>query len=181
MGRPGTIPTRFARPLSDKTKAVFIESIANPGGVVTDIEAIAKNRERREGSPHRRQYASYALSDPPRRIRRGHHRGISATKYLCGHGNSMGGIIVDCGSFEWMGDNRYPMLSAPRPEYNGMILAETSAISPSPIACRVLSLRRSRPGDLAVQFVPDPERSRVRVSVAHAAPQRQRPDGSRGI
>ena len=65
----------------------------------------------------------------------------SATKYLGGHGNSMGGVIVDCGAFEWMGDARYPMLSAPRPEYNGMILAETFGNFAFAIACRVLGLR----------------------------------------
>ena len=65
----------------------------------------------------------------------------SATKFLGGHGNSMGGIIVDCGSFEWLGDARYPMLSAPRPEYNGMVLAETFGNFGFAIACRVLGLR----------------------------------------
>ena len=65
----------------------------------------------------------------------------SATKYLGGHGNSMGGAIVDCGTFEWMDDARYPMLSAPRPEYSGMILAETFGNFAFAIACRVLSLR----------------------------------------
>ena len=53
----------------------------------------------------------------------------------------MGGVIVDCGSFEWMGDARYPMLSAPRPEYNGMTLAETFGNFAFAICCRVLGLR----------------------------------------
>ena len=53
----------------------------------------------------------------------------------------MGGVIVDCGSFEWLGDARYPMLSAPRPEYNGMVLAETFGNFAFAIACRVLGLR----------------------------------------
>ena len=53
----------------------------------------------------------------------------------------MGGVIVDGGSFEWMGDPRYPMLSAPRPEYNGMVLAETFGNFGFAIACRVLGLR----------------------------------------
>ena len=65
----------------------------------------------------------------------------SATKYLGGHGNSMGGAIVDCGTFDWLGDTRYPMLSAPRPEYNNMILAETFGNFAFAIACRVLGLR----------------------------------------
>ena len=53
----------------------------------------------------------------------------------------MGGVIVDGGSFEWMGDARYPMLSAPRPEYNGITLAETFGNFAFAIACRVLGLR----------------------------------------
>jgi O-acetylhomoserine (thiol)-lyase len=65
----------------------------------------------------------------------------SATKFLCGHGNSMGGIIVDCGAFEWLGDKRYPMLSAPRPEYNGMTFAETFGNFGFAVACRALGLR----------------------------------------
>src|SRR5258708_37161184 len=65
----------------------------------------------------------------------------SARKFLGGLGNSMGGIIVDCGSFEWLGDARYPMLSQPRPEYAGMVLAETFGNFGFAIAVRVLSLR----------------------------------------
>src|SRR5205085_8946616 len=53
----------------------------------------------------------------------------------------MGGVIVDCGSFNWLGDKRYPMLSAPRPEYNGMVLSETFGNFAFAIACRVLGLR----------------------------------------
>ena len=61
----------------------------------------------------------------------------------------MGGVIVDGGTFEWLGDKRYPMLSAPRPEYNGMMLAETFGNFGFAIACRALSAcaisgRRSR-------------------------------------
>jgi O-acetylhomoserine (thiol)-lyase len=65
----------------------------------------------------------------------------SATKFLGGHGNSLGGVIVDGGTFDWLADKRYPMLSAPRPEYNGMILGETFGNFAFAIACRVLGLR----------------------------------------
>ena len=46
----------------------------------------------------------------------------SATKFLGGHGNSIGGVIVDGGTFDWLATGRYPMLSKPRPEYGGMVL-----------------------------------------------------------
>jgi O-acetylhomoserine (thiol)-lyase len=65
----------------------------------------------------------------------------SATKFLGGHGNSIGGLIVDGGTFQWQGDERYPMLSQPRPEYAGMVLAETFGNFGFAIAVRVLSLR----------------------------------------
>jgi O-acetylhomoserine (thiol)-lyase len=65
----------------------------------------------------------------------------SATKFLGGHGNSIGGVIVDGGSFNFAGDDRYPMLSKPRPEYAGMVLGETFGNFGFAIACRVLGLR----------------------------------------
>ncbi len=128
------------RAVNEKTKAIFIESIANPGGVVTDIAAIAGVANEAKiplivdntlATPYLIRPIDYGADIIVH----------SATKYLGGHGNSMGGVIVDCGSFEWMGDPRYPMLSAPRPEYNGMTLAETFGNFGFAIACRVLGLR----------------------------------------
>ncbi|MCJ2079457.1 PLP-dependent transferase, partial [Methylobacterium sp. E-016] len=65
----------------------------------------------------------------------------SATKFLGGHGNSIGGLVVDGGTFPWAGDARYPMMSQPRPEYAGMVLAETFGNFGFAIAIRVLGLR----------------------------------------
>jgi O-acetylhomoserine (thiol)-lyase len=65
----------------------------------------------------------------------------SATKFLGGHGNSIGGLIVDGGKFDWLANDRYPMLSAPRPEYGGMVLGKTFGNFAFAIACRVLGLR----------------------------------------
>jgi len=126
--------------VNEKTKAIFIESIANPGGVVTDIAAIAAIAK----GARIPLIVDNTLATPYLIRPLDHGADIvvhSATKYLCGHGNSMGGVIVDGGSFEWMGDARYPMLSAPRPEYNGMTLAETFGNFGFAIACRVLGLR----------------------------------------
>ncbi|MAP17503.1 MAG: O-acetylhomoserine aminocarboxypropyltransferase, partial [Aurantimonas sp.] len=63
------------------------------------------------------------------------------TKFMGGHGNSMGGAIVDAGTFDWSANDRYPMLSQPRPEYNGVVLHETFGNFAFAIACRVLGLR----------------------------------------
>jgi O-acetylhomoserine (thiol)-lyase len=126
--------------VNDKTKAIFIESIANPCGLVTDIAAIASIAKAAKIP----LIVDNTLATPYliRPIEHGADIVVhSATKYLCGHGNSMGGVIVDGGVFEWMGDARYPMLSEPRPEYNGMTLAETFGNFGFAIACRVLGLR----------------------------------------
>ena len=133
-------PDAFKAAINDRTRAIFIESIANPGGVVCDIDAIAKIAR----DAHVPLIVDNTLATPYLMRPAEHGADIivhSATKFLGGHGNSMGGIIVDCGAFEWLGDARYPMLSAPRPEYNGMVLAETFGNFGFAIACRVLGLR----------------------------------------
>ena len=126
------IPTPSRAALTDRTRAIFMESIANPGGVVCDVEAIAKiARDARVPLIVDNTLATPYLVRP---IELGADIIVhSATKFLGGHGNSMGGLVVDCGSFEWLGDARYPMLSAPRPEYNGMVLGgDVREFSPSP-------------------------------------------------
>lgn len=133
-------PASFAAAVTDKTKAIFVESIANPGGVVTDLEAIS--RVAREANVPLIVDSTMAT---PYLIRPFEHGADiivhSATKFLGGHGNSIAGVIVDGGSFNWAGDKRYPMLSEPRPEYAGMVLAETFGNFAFAIACRVLGLR----------------------------------------
>jgi O-acetylhomoserine (thiol)-lyase len=133
-------PASFEAAVTDRTKAIFIESIANPGGVIVDIAAIAKiAKAKRVPLIVDNTMASPYLIRPFE-----HGADIvvhSATKFLGGHGNSIGGLIVDGGSFEWTGDDRYPMLSKPRPEYGGMVLGETFGNFAFAIACRVLGLR----------------------------------------
>ena len=130
----------FEKAISPKTKAIFIESLANPGGVVVDIEGIAKIANK-AGVPLvvDNTLASPYLIQP---FKFGADIVIhSATKFLGGHGNSIAGVIVDGGKFNWIGNKRYPMLSAPRPEYNGIVLAETFGNFAFAIAVRVLGLR----------------------------------------
>src|SRR5438270_394378 len=69
----------------------------------------------------------------------------SLTKSLGGPGNSIAGLILDGGTFNWSREGRYPMLSEPRPEYNGIVLHETFGNFAFAIACRVLSLRDMGP------------------------------------
>ncbi len=130
----------FEAAITPRTKAIFIESIANPGGVICDIEGIAKIAKRARVP----LIVDNTLATPYliRPLEFGADIVIhSATKFMGGHGNSIGGVIVDGGSFDWMADKRYPMLSAPRPEYGGMVLGETFGNFAFAIACRVLGLR----------------------------------------
>jgi O-acetylhomoserine (thiol)-lyase len=130
----------FEKAVSPKTKAIFVESLANPGGVVTDINGIA-NIAKRAGVPLivDNTFATPYLIRP---FEHGADIVIhSATKFLGGHGNSIGGLIVDGGKFNWIGNKRYPLLSEPRPEYNGMVLGETFGNFAFAIATRVLGLR----------------------------------------
>ena len=133
-------PSSFERALTPKTKAIFIESIANPGGVIVDIRAIADIAEK-AGIP---LIVDNTMATPYLIRPFEHGANIivhSATKFLGGHGNSIGGLIVDGGNFDFLKSGRYPMLSQPRPEYGGMVLGETFGNFGFAIACRVLGLR----------------------------------------
>ena len=133
-------PSSFEAAITPKTKAIFVESIANPGGVIVDLQAIAAIAKK-----HRIPFIVDNTMASPYLIRPFEHGADiivhSATKFLGGHGNSVGGVIVDGGSFNFAGDDRYPMLSKPRPEYAGMVLGETFGNFGFAIACRVLGLR----------------------------------------
>src|SRR4051812_31684069 len=133
-------PSSFEAAITPKTKAIFVESIANPGGVIVDLQAIVAIAKR-----HRIPFIVDNTMASPYLIRPFEHGADiivhSATKFLGGHGNSVGGVIVDGGSFNFAGDDRYPMLSKPRPEYAGMVLGETFGNFGFAIACRVLGLR----------------------------------------
>jgi O-acetylhomoserine (thiol)-lyase len=132
-------PESFRKAITPKTKAVFIESIANPGGIIVDIEAIAAIAHR-AGVP---LIVDNTLASPYliRPIEWGADIVLhSATKFLGGHGNSMAGIIVDGGKFDW-GSGKYPTLSEPCPSYHGMKMWETFGDMAYAIACRVLGLR----------------------------------------
>ncbi|MGO4570919.1 O-acetylhomoserine aminocarboxypropyltransferase [Microvirga sp. 2TAF3] len=133
-------PSTFEAAITPKTKAIFVESIANPGGVIVDLQAISAIAKK-----HRIPLIVDNTMASPYLIRPFEYGADiivhSATKFLGGHGNSIGGLIVDGGSFNFAGDDRYPMLSKPRPEYGGMVLGETFGNFGFAIACRVLGLR----------------------------------------
>lgn len=122
----------FEAAISPRTKAIFIESIANPAGEITDIAAIAAVAKK-HGVP---LIVDNTLATPYliRPFEHGADIVIhSATKFLGGHGNSIAGLIVDGGSFDWMKSGRYPMLSTPGPNMAASSSPRPSAISPSPL------------------------------------------------
>jgi O-acetylhomoserine (thiol)-lyase len=126
--------------VSPKTKAIFIESIANPGGLITDIAAVAKIA-RKAGVP---LIVDNTLATPYLCKPFDHGANIivhSLTKFMGGHGNSMGGVIVDGGNFDWSKSGRYPLLSEPNDSYHGLKFHETFGGIAFAIACRVLGLR----------------------------------------
>jgi O-acetylhomoserine (thiol)-lyase len=130
----------FEAAIGPRTKAIFIESLANPGGVVVDIAGIAKIAKKARIP----LIVDNTLATPYLIKPFEHGADIvvhSATKFLGGHGNSIGGLVVDGGTFDWLADKRYPMLSEPRPEYGGMVLGETFGNFAFAIALRVLGLR----------------------------------------
>ncbi|QDL94175.1 O-acetylhomoserine aminocarboxypropyltransferase (plasmid) [Paroceanicella profunda] len=107
-----------------RTKAIFCESICNPGGYVTDIPALAEIA-RRVGVPLivDNTTATPYLCNP---IAMGATLVIhSTTKYLSGNGSSMGGVVVDSGQFDWSASDRFPSLSQPEPAYHGLKFHET--------------------------------------------------------
>ncbi len=136
----GNNPASFEAAITPKTKLIFIESIANPGGIVLDVPAISAIAKK-SGLP---LLVDNTLATPYLFKPKDHGADVvihSLTKFLGGQGNSIGGIIVDCGSFDWIKSGRYPMLSEPNPSYHGMVMAETFGNFAFAIAARVLSLR----------------------------------------
>lgn len=133
-------PAAFAALVTERTRAIFIEALANPGGIVTDVAAIAAVAQRARVP----LIVDNTLATPYLLRPFEHGADIvvhSATKFLCGHGNSIGGLIVDGGSFDWLADDRFPALSQPRTDYDGMVLGESFGNFAFAVAARVLGLR----------------------------------------
>lgn len=122
-------PESLAKLIDDKTSAVFCESIGNPAGNVADLEAIAKMAHS-YGVP---VIVDNTVATPA--LLRPFDWGVdisvhSLTKYIGGHGNSLGGMIVDSGKFPWAEHkDRFPLLSNPEPAYHGVVY--TDALGPA--------------------------------------------------
>ncbi len=113
-----------ARAVDKNTRAIFCETIANPGGYVTDIPALAKIADKK-GIP---LIVDNTTATPYlcRPIDLGATLVVhSATKYLTGNGTVTGGIVVDSGKFDWSASDKFPSLSQPEPAYHGLTFHPT--------------------------------------------------------
>ncbi len=112
-------PKAIAAAIDDKTRALFCETICNPGGAISDLDAIALVANQ-AGLPLivDNTTASPYLCRP---IEHGATLVVhSATKYLTGNGTVTGGVVVDSGKFDWSASGKFPSLSEPEPAYHGL-------------------------------------------------------------
>ena len=179
------IEVRFARDdsaaalgalIDDKTAAVFCETIGNPAGNIPDLEAITAMAHKK-GVPVivDNTVPTPVLMKP---IQFGADIVVhSLTKYMGGHGNSIGGIIVDSGKFPWAEHKaRFPMLNNPEPAYHGVVYTE--ALGPAAYIGRTRdgAAPEHRLVDAPVQCVPLPAGDRD-AAVAHGASRLERDGG----
>jgi len=117
-------PANLEKLIDQNTAAVFVESIGNPAGNIADLAAIA-DMAHSHGVP---VIVDNTVAPPPllRPIDHGCDIVVhSLTKYMGGHGNSLGGLIVDSGKFPWTEHkDRFPMLNEPEPAYHGVVYTE---------------------------------------------------------
>jgi len=133
-------PASFSALIDARTRAIFIESFANPGGIIVDIEAIAKIAAK-HGIP---LIVDNTMATPylVRPFEHGADIVIhSLTKFIGGHGHSMGGILVDGGSFDWEKSGNYKKLTQPRPDYGDLVIAKAFGKAAFALGARVLGMR----------------------------------------
>ncbi|WP_439860700.1 bifunctional O-acetylhomoserine aminocarboxypropyltransferase/cysteine synthase [Pseudomonas sp. MBLB4136] len=129
--------------IDDRTKAVFCESIGNPAGNVVDLQALA-DAAHRHGVP---LIVDNTVATPILCRPFDHGADIvvhSLTKYIGGHGTSIGGIVVDSGKFPWADNkDRFPLLNTPDPSYHGVTYTEAFGPAAFIGRCRVVPLRNT--------------------------------------
>ncbi|MDR0553550.1 MAG: O-acetylhomoserine aminocarboxypropyltransferase/cysteine synthase [Treponema sp.] len=119
----GSNPANFEKAIDGKTKALFIETLGNPNSTIVDLEAVAAIAHK-HGIPLivDNTFATPYLLTP---IDYGADVVVhSATKFIGGHGTSLGGVIVDSGKFDWAQNDKFPGLSKPNPSYHGVVFTD---------------------------------------------------------
>ncbi|MDR3237784.1 MAG: O-acetylhomoserine aminocarboxypropyltransferase/cysteine synthase, partial [Spirochaetia bacterium] len=119
----GSKPENFEKAIKPNTKAIFYETLGNPNSTVVDIEAVSKIAHK-HGIPVivDNTFATPYLITP-------FDYGVdvvvhSATKFIGGHGTSIGGVLVDSGKFDWAQNDKFPGLSKPNPSYHGIVFTD---------------------------------------------------------
>jgi O-acetylhomoserine (thiol)-lyase len=133
-------PENFRKAINERTKAVFIETIGNPGINIIDIEAVANIAHENKipliidntfGTPYLIRPIEFGADIVVH----------SATKFIGGHGNSIGGVIIDSGKFDWIGSGKFPGLTEPDPSYHGINYAKDVGAAAYVLKARVQLLR----------------------------------------
>jgi O-acetylhomoserine (thiol)-lyase len=135
-----TEPENFRNALTPKCKAIFIENLANPGGIVVDIRRVA-DIAHEAGLP---LIVDNTLATPYlcRPIEHGADIVVhSTTKFLSGHGNALGGVVVESGKFDWSQGARFPSLTDPEPAYHGLKFFENFGDFAFTTKARAVALR----------------------------------------
>jgi O-acetylhomoserine (thiol)-lyase len=119
----GSNPANFEKAIRPNTKAIFFETLGNPNSSIVDIEAVVKIAH----AHHIPVIVDNTFATPY--LLRPIEYGVdvvvhSATKFIGGHGTSIGGVIVDGGKFDWAKDDKFPGLSKPNPSYHGVIFTQ---------------------------------------------------------
>ena len=126
--------------IKDNTKAVYIETLGNPNSDIPDIEAIAKIAHKHGlplvidntfGTPYLIRPIEYGADIVVH----------SATKFIGGHGTTLGGIIVDSGKFDWVASGKFPQLTEPDPSYHGVRFVDAAGTAAYAIRIRAILLR----------------------------------------
>lgn len=136
----GTDADAVKAAISANTKAIFVESIANPGGIVIDLERMAEIAHD-AGVP---LIVDNTMATPY--LCRPFDWGAdiivySTTKFMNGHGNSMGGALVESGRFDWTRNDKFPQMTTPDPSYHGLNFFETFGNIAFAIRARAVGLR----------------------------------------
>ena len=130
----------FQAAITPRTKAIFVESLANPGGIVVDLEAIAAVAHG-AGIPLivDNTLATPYLCQP---FKWGADIVVhSTTKFLAGHGNSLGGVVVESGKFDWNQGGKFPSMTEPEPAYHGLKFYENFGDFAFTTKARAVALR----------------------------------------
>lgn len=132
--------SNFEKAIQENTKAVYIETLGNPNSNIIDIKAVAEIAHRHRiplivdntfGTPYLIRPIEYGADIVVH----------SATKFIGGHGTSLGGVIIDSGKFDWTASGKFPQLTEPDPSYHGIRFADAAGAAAYATRIRAILLR----------------------------------------